>query len=55
MESDEEDISRVPQIYSNSASAGGTSASSISKAPASDAPRSRGRNAADKESKKLKR
>ncbi|XP_022981221.1 transcription factor HY5-like isoform X2 [Cucurbita maxima] len=52
--SDEEEISRVPQICGNSASAaGGTSASG--KAPASDGVRSRGRSSADKESKRLKR
>ncbi|XP_022142438.1 transcription factor HY5-like isoform X1 [Momordica charantia] len=57
VDSDEEEISRVPQICGNSASAGGTSASGKARAQSagSDGPRSRGRSAADKESKRLKR
>ncbi|CAK9317460.1 unnamed protein product [Citrullus colocynthis] len=52
-ESDEEEISREPQICGNSVSAVGISASG--KAPASDSIRSKGRSAAEKESKRLKR
>ncbi|KGN60111.1 transcription factor HY5 [Cucumis sativus] len=52
-ESDEEEISRVPQICGNSGSTVGISAPG--KAPASDSVRSRGRSAAEKESKRLKR